>query len=79
MFTRHHIGPATELGRLNLLAEVKYERRIALATAQETSPRARSGASAPTLALNRIVNAARSLRLARFISVFGMDYPSRPQ
>ena len=79
MFTRHHIGPAAELGHLNLLAEVKYERRIALATAQETSPRARSGASVSTTALNRFVHAVRSLRPARAMTVFGTGYPSHPQ
>src|SRR3954467_4192172 len=38
MFARHLSGPAAELGHLNLLAEVKCERQLALAAAQETSP-----------------------------------------
>ena len=45
MFARHQIGPAAELGHLNLLAEVSHERRLALAAARETSPGTRSGRS----------------------------------
>jgi hypothetical protein len=79
MFARHLIGPAAELGHLNLLAEVNHEQQLALAAGQKTSPGARSGASAPTTVRNRIVHAARSLRPVRAMSVFGTGYLSRPQ
>jgi hypothetical protein len=79
MFARHQIGPAAELGHLNLLAEVSHERRLALAAARETSPGTRSGRSFPTMALNRIVHAARSLRTLRATGVLRTGYPSRPQ
>jgi hypothetical protein len=79
MFARHLIGPAAELGHLNLMAEVNHERQLALAAGQETAPGARSGASAPTASLNRIVHAVRSLRTVRAMSVFGTGCPSRPQ
>jgi len=79
MFARHLIGPAAELGHLNLLVEVNHERQLTLAAGQETSPGTRSGASAPTTALNRIVHSVRSLRPVRAISVFGTGYLSRSQ
>ena len=79
MFARHLIGPAAELGHLNLLAQVNHEQQLALAAGQETSPGIRSGASAPTTALNRIVHAVRSLRTVRAMSVFESGCPSRPQ
>jgi hypothetical protein len=65
MFARQLIGPAAELSHLNLLAEVSRERRLALAAAQKTSPGTRSGRSFSTMALHRIVHAARSLRTLR--------------
>jgi hypothetical protein len=79
MFARHLIGPAAELGHLNLLAEVIRERQFAQAATQETSPDARSGGSFSAMALNRIVHAARSLRSLRASGVFGTGCPSRPQ
>ena len=79
MFARHLIGPAAELGHQNILAEANQERQLALAACQETSSSARSGASAPTTALNRIVHAARSLLTLRVTDVVRTGLPSRSQ
>jgi hypothetical protein len=78
MFARQHIGPAAELGHLNLLAEVIHERQLVQAATQETSPDARSGGSFSTMALNRIVHAARALLALHTTDVVGTGYPSRP-
>jgi hypothetical protein len=79
MFARHLSGPAAELGHLNLLAEVNYERQLTLAAGQETSPATQWKGSALTIALNRFVKAVRSLRPARAMSVFRTGYPGRSQ
>jgi len=79
MFTRHLIGPAAQLHHQYLLAEVNRERQLVLAAARETAPCPPSGASAPTMALNRIVHAARFVLTLRATGVFGTGFPSRPR
>jgi len=79
MFARQLIGPAAQLHHQDLLAEVNHERQLVLAAAQETAPCPPSEASAPTMALNRIVHAARFVLTLRATGVFGAGSASRPR
>ena len=76
MFARHLIGPAVQLPHQNLMAEVNYERRLALAS-DAPSPGAPSGRRTLMMPLNRIVHAAHVLLTALGTGVLGTGSSSR--
>ena len=71
MFARHLIGPAVQLPRRDLWAEVTQERRLALAASDAPSPGAPSGRRTLMILLNRIVHAAHALLAPRATGVLG--------